>query len=247
MGAFGSLGYSSGYDHERYYLPILGFAIGFSDSDNEMDGFVESIEGFHEIYSELRMVKAVVRSTKKTPKYLRVEIEDQTASTTIFCDRNSEIANRDFMYCLIGDRTMHMFCDAYDYVDTDLYNLTMLRSKGRDHEYSWLYDTGLGDSSDERSLLYIFSTRTFTTGKGKDMCNFYAWDGNKIIKVVVFPFLYAKMKHLLGKTGWHAAKLKGVKDLEAAARLDSYTLDNENSLITVENYIDRKGLVKTSA
>ena len=244
VGAFTSMGYESAYDHERYYLPILGFAIGMGSSSNEMDEVVEPIEGFHEIYSELRLVKAVVRSTKKTPKYLRVEIEDQTASTTVFCDRNSEIANRDFMYCLIGDRTMHMFCDAYDYVGTELYDLTMLVRKGKDHEYSWLYETGLGDSSDERSLLYIFSTRTFTTAKGKDMCNFYAWDGEKIIKVVVFPFLYGKMRHLLGKAGWHAAKLKGVKDLEAAARLDSYTLDNENSLITIDNYIERKGLVR---
>ena len=244
VGAFGSLGYDSAYDHERYYLPILGFAIGLTDTNNEMDEFAEAIEGFHEIYSELRMVKAVVRSTKKTPKYLRVEIEDQTASTTVFCDRNSEIANRDFMYCLIGDRTMHMHCDAYDYAGSELYDLTMLRSKGMDHDYSWLYETGLGDSSDERSLLYIFSTRSFTTSKGKDMCNFYAWDGSKIIKVVVFPMLYGKMRHLLGKTGWHAAKLKGVKDLEAAARLDSYTLENENSLITIDNYIERKGLVR---
>lgn len=244
VGAFVSLGHSSGYDHERYYLPILGFAAGLADSDNEMDELVEPIEGFHEIYSELRMIKGVVRSTKKTPKYLRVEIEDQTASVSVFCDRNAEIANRDFMYFLIGDRTLHMFCDAYEYAGTDLYDLTAIRKKGKEHEYSWLYETGLGDASDERSLLYIFSTRTFTTAKGKDMCNFYAWDGQKIIKVVVFPFLYAKMRHMLGKTGWHAAKLKDVKDLEVAARLDSYTLDNENSLITIENYIERKRLVK---
>jgi hypothetical protein len=205
---------------------------------------VEPIEGFHEIYSELRMIKGVVRSTKKTPKYLRVEIEDQSSSVSVFCDRNAEIANRDFMYFLIGDRTLHMFCDAYEYVGSELYELTQLRKQGKNHEYAWLYDTGLGDSNSERSLLYILSTRTFTTAKGKDMANLYAWDGEKIIKVVVFPMLYGKMRHMIGGTGWFAAKLKDVKDLEVAARLDSFTLENDNSLITIDNYINRKGLVK---
>ena len=244
VGAFSTIGHDGGYDHERYYLPILGFAAGLSDSNNEMDELVEPIEGFHEIYSELRMIKGVVRSTKKTPKYLRVEIEDQSSSVSVFCDRNAEIANRDFMYFLIGDRTLHMFCDAYEYVGSELYDLTQLRKQGMDHEYAWLYDTGLGDSDDERSLLYVFSTRTFTTAKGKDMANFYAWDGKKIIKVVVFPMLYNKMRHVLGGTGWFAAKLKDVKDLDAAARLDSFTLENDNSLITIDNYIQRKNLVK---
>jgi DNA polymerase-3 subunit alpha len=244
VGGFKSLGHVSEFDHERYYLPVLGFAIGLTDSNNEMDELVEPIEGFHEIYSELRLVKAVVRSTKKTPKYLRVEIEDQTASTTVFCDRNAEIANRDFIYCLIGDRTLHMYCDAYDYVGSDLYNLTMIRNQGKDHEYSWLYDTGLGDSTAERSLLYIFNTRTFVTGKGKEMANFYAWDGERIIKVVVFPTLYPKVRHLLKDTGWFASKLRSVKDAQDITRLDSYTLENESSLITVDNYISRKNLVK---
>lgn len=244
VGAFESIGYDSGYDHERYYLPVLGFAIGMGNSDNEMDEVVEPIEGFHEIYSPLRIVKGVVRSTKKTPKYLRVEIEDQTSSVSVFCDRNAEIANRDFMYFMIGDRTLHMYCDAYNYAGSELYDLASLMAKGKNHDYKWLYDTGLGDSNDERSLLYVFSTRSFTTSKGKDMANIYAWDGERTLKIVVFPMLHGKIRHLLGKTGWHAAKLKGVKDLEVAARLDSYTLENENSLITIEDYIKRKSLIK---
>ena len=242
VGCFQNIGHSSTYDFEKYYLPVLGFAFNMSSSNNEMDEFVEPIDGFHEIYSDLRMVKAVVRSTKKTPKYLRVEIEDQTSSVSVFCDRNAEIANRDFLYCLIGDRTLHMFCDAYDYVDSDLYNLTKIKSLNKNHEYSWLYETGLGDSTSERSLLYIFSTRTFVTSKGKEMANVYAWDGSRSLKIVVFPSMYAKMKHLIGHEGWYAAKLKDVKDLEAAARLDSFTFANESSLITIENYINRKNL-----
>jgi DNA polymerase III subunit alpha len=244
VNAFESTGYASPYESERYLLPILGFAINISKKSNDIDKFVEPIQGFHEIYSPLRLVKAVVRSTNKSPKYLRVELEDSTASASIFCERNTEIANREFVYALIGDRTMHMHCDAYDYHDSEIYSLVRVMEKGMEHDYSWLYDTGLGDSSAEKSLLYILSVRTFVTSKGKDMANIYAWDGSKMLKIVLFPTIYKKIAPMIKGSGWYAAKLKDVKDHKDYSRVDSYTLDNENSLITIDNYISRKKLVK---
>lgn len=242
--AFESMGHSSGYESERYLLPILGFAINISSKTNDIDKFVEPINGFHEIYSPLRLVKAVVRSTNKSPKYLRVELEDSTASASIFCDRNTEIGNRDFVYALIGDRTMHMHCDAYDYHDTDIHSLVKIMDQGLDHKYSWLYNTGLGDSTAEKSLLYMLSVRSFTTSKGKEMANIYAWDGTKMLKIVLFPMIYKKVAPMIKGSGWYAAKLKDVKDHKEYSRVDSFTLDNENSLITIDSYIDRKKLVE---
>jgi DNA polymerase-3 subunit alpha len=242
VGAFASLGHISEYQHDRYYLPILGFGMNMGRKENLIDEYVESLKDFHEINSPLRLVKAVVRSTKKTPKYLRVELEDQDASTTVFCDRGAEIANRNFIYALIGDRTMHMHCDAYDCEDTDLYKYVELISKGKDHEYSWLYKEELGDSSSDKSLLYVFSTRTFVTSKDKTMANVYCWDGEKMVKVVIFPSVYKRLSHVVGKTGWYAAKLNPVKNINSFVRLDSYTFLNENSLISIEDYIERKGL-----
>lgn len=247
VGCFESTGHVSQYESERYLLPILGFAINISKKENDMDKFVEPIQGFHEIYSPLRLVKGVVRSTKKSPKYLRVEIEDSTAAATVFCERNTEVANREFIYALIGDRTMHMHCDAYEYHDSSLYGLTKIMDKGMNHEYSWLYDHGLGDASSEKSLLYVFSVRPFITSKGKEMANIYAWDGVKMLKIVVFPMLYKKISVTIKGPGWYAAKLQNVKDHKEYSRVDSFTLENDNSLITIEYYIERKNLVKVAS
>lgn len=242
VGSFQNLGHLSEYQHERYYLPILGFGLNMGKKENTMDEFVESLSDFHEINSPLRLVKVVVRSTKKTPKYLRVELEDQDASTTVFCDRNTEISNRDFIYALIGDRTMHMYCDAYEYEESDLYRFINIMMQGKDHEHKWLYETGLGDSKSGKSLVYVFSTRSFTTSKDKLMANIYCWDGESMLKVVIFPSLYKKLSFVLGKPGWYAVKLNQVKNLNSFVRLDSYTFTNDNSIIPIQNYIERKGL-----
>lgn len=244
IGAFEDLGHISEYQHDRYYLPILGFGMNMRRKENLIDEHVESLKEFNEINSPLRLIKAVVRSTKKTPKYLRVELEDQDASTTVFCDRNTEISNRDFIYALIGDRTMHMHCDAYDYEETELHKYVELVAQGRDHEYNWLYQEELGDSKSEKSLLYVFSARTFTTSKDKTMANVYCWDGSSMVKVVIFPSVYKKLSHVIGKTGWYAAKLNPVKNINSFVRLDSYTFLNENSLISIDEYIKRKSLKK---
>lgn len=247
VGAFESLGHVSAYDHEKYFLPVLGFAINLSKSDNEFDKYVQPISEFHETKSPLTIVKGVVRSTKKTPQYLRVEIEDQSGSTTIFCDRNAEISNRDMIYALIGDRTLHMFADAYEYADSDLFNLVDLMDQGLNHPKSWLYGTGLHYlESGEKSLVYMFNTRTFVTAKGKEMANLYVWDGMKISKVVLFPALYPKVKSLLRGAGWYAIKTNLIDEkderTDQLGRIDSYKLDNERSLISVEDYMKMKDL-----
>lgn len=244
VGAFESVGHVSAYDHKKYYLPVLGFAINLSNEENEIDKYVQPISDFHEIKSPLTIVKAVVRSTKKTPQYLRVELEDQSGSTSIFCDRNAEIANRDLVYALIGDRTMHTFTNYHEYESSDLMQLITLMDKGLEHEMSWLYNTGLGQSDSEKALIYVFNSRSFVTSKGKEMANIYAWDGQKILKIVVFPALYTKVKSLIKDTGWYAVKMSNIQDKDALTRLDSYKIDNERSIIKAEEYIRMKNLME---
>jgi DNA polymerase-3 subunit alpha len=244
VGAYKSIGHVSSYDHEKYYLPILGFAINLNQAENEIDRYVQPLADFHEINSPLTFVKAVVRSTKKTPQYLRVEIEDQSGSTTIFCDRNAEIANRDLIYALIGDRTLHSFCDAYEYHNSEIMNLTEMMDQGMDHEYSWLYNEELGTSESEKSLIYIFNIRSFVTSKGKNMANIYAWDGVKIIKIVIFPAVYNKVKSIMKANHWFAIRMSKIVEKESLTRLDSYKLASDSSIISIEDYIERKGLTK---
>jgi DNA polymerase-3 subunit alpha len=247
VGAYASLGHVSQFQHERYYLPILGFSIKAGEEKNEMDEFVGNLADFHEINSPLTLIKAIVRSTKKTPQYLRIEFEDYSGSSTVFASRDTELANRDYVYALIGDRTLHSFCDAYNFVDTDLHKFIMLRQKGDNHEYSWLYDTGLGHIGEEKTLMYIMHSRVFTTAKDKTMANLYCWDGQQIFKVVIFPRPYAKLKSVIKQGQWYAARLSKIEEKDVLGRLDSYKVDSDSAIISIENYIERKNLTKATA
>ena len=244
VGAFENIGHVSSFDHEKYYLPVLGFSINSDREKNEMDEMVGQLVDFHEINSPLTLVKAVVRSTKKTPQYLRIEFEDHSGSTTVFAERNTELATRDFVYALIGDRTLHAFCDAYEYHDTDLYKLMMFIKKGVEHENAWLYNTGLGLVEDEKTLMYVFHQRTFVTSKEKEMSNLYCWDGQKIFKVVVFPAPFRKIKHIVKPGQWFAVRLEKIEDKKTLTRLDSYKIESDNGIISIDDYIERKNLKK---
>lgn len=243
VGAFESIGHVSQFDHKRYYLPILGFSIK-NDDKNEMDEFVGQLADFHEINSPLTLVKAVVRSTKKTAQYLRIEFEDHSGSATVFADRNTEVATRDHVYALIGDRTLHSFCDVYNFVGTELHAVINLWQKQDEHEYSWLHETGLGYASDEKTLMYIMHSRVFTTSKDKTMANLYCWDGKSVFKVVIFPRAYGKLKNIVKQGKWFAARLSKIEEKQTITRIDSYKVESDSSIISIENYIERKNLTK---
>lgn len=246
VGAFASLGYVSQYDHSRYYLPILGFSIGDTEQ-NEIDVILDKLEDFHETNSPLMLIKAVVRSTKKTPQYLRVEFEDLSGSGTIFAERNTELSTRDYVYALIGDRTLHYFCDAYNYVDTPLYNFIQLKMQGMNHEYAWLYEHGLGDVTNDKTLLYIFNLRIFKTSRGFDMANIYCWDGKNMFKIVVFASVLKKIKGILKANEWYAAKIDKIDEKNPLVQIDSYKLASADGLITVNDFMRRKNIAKITS
>ena len=99
---------------------------------------------------------------------------------------------------------------------------------------------------DEKCLLNILSSRKFTTSKGKEMANIYAFDGRKIIKVVLFSAVCKKVYPQIKMGQWYAAKLEKIDDRNNLTRIDSYKLTSDSAIITVENYIERKSLVKTN-
>jgi DNA polymerase III subunit alpha len=243
VGAFKSLGFISQYDHSRYYLPILGFSLADAEQ-NEIDVFTDKLSDFHETNSPLMLVKAIVRSTKKTPQYLRIEFEDLSGSATVFAERNIELATRDYIYALIGDRTLHFFCDAYNYIGTPLYDFIKLRMQGAEHEHSWLYQHGLGDMTSDKTLLYIFNMRIFKTSRGFEMGNIYCWDGTNMFKIVVFASVLKKIKPILKTGAWFAAKIEKIDEKNPLVQIDSYKLSSSDGLITVSDFIKRKNIVK---
>ncbi|MAG73643.1 hypothetical protein CL620_04965 [archaeon] len=240
VGAFTSLGYVSEYEHEKYYLPILGFPIK-QEFDDDFCKFVENCADFSWDDPELHIVRAVVRSVRKGGSNMRVELEDETGSMVLFAEKDSEIASRDYIYALVGDKGLHMFCDAFDHIETDFHNLITLISKGTYHDNNYLYSNGLGLASDEKALIYCVRYRSFVTSKGTMMTTMYCWDGKNFVKVVIFPKLYKSFASILSTDQWYAAKLDAVTDRKnRIGKIDGYKLNTPNSMIKLEDYIERK-------
>jgi DNA polymerase III alpha subunit len=122
----------------------------------------------------------------------------------------------------------------------------MMKKAGTDHKYSWLYDHGIGYVTDEKTLAYIFNIRNFITSSGKEMASVYCWDGKQFFKIVVFAAVYKKVKQILKEGEWYAVRLSKVEDKDTLNRLDSYKLEAADKIITVDDYVKRKNLVKES-
>jgi len=242
VGAFASLRHVSEYEHEKYYLPILGLPVKQNFNDDFTD-YVENCADFDVKEPELHIVRGVVRAAKKWPGNMRVELEDETGSLTLFADRDCEISTRDYIYALVGDKGVHMHCDAFEYEDTDMHKFVKLMHKGKQHHYSALYGHGLGLFGEEKSLMYCFDYRVFQTSKGTKMANMYCWDGESMSKIVIFPKLYGVFATMLSSNQWYAAKLEAITDRRTRiAKLDGYKLSTPNSMIKIEDYIERKNL-----
>jgi DNA polymerase-3 subunit alpha len=242
VGAFQSIGHISEFDHPRYYLPVLGFPIKSSEFKTEIDEFVENAADFHETMSNLTLIKAVVRSTKKAQNYLRIEFEDHSGSCTVFGERNTELAQRDYVYALIGDRTLHAYCDVFQLHDSRLFGIMMMKKTGVNHKYSWVYKHDIGFVNDPKTMMYIFNIRIFTTQSNKEMASVYCWDGKQFFKVILFNSVYKKIKNILIEGQWYAARLSKIEDKESLNRLDTFKLDSSDKIITIEDYIKRKNI-----
>jgi folate-binding Fe-S cluster repair protein YgfZ len=54
--------------------------------------------------------------------------------------------------------------------------------------------------------------------------------------------VYGKIKHVIKDNGWFAVKMSKIVEKEALTRLDSYKLATDTSIISIQDYIQRKGI-----
>jgi DNA polymerase III alpha subunit len=173
---------------------------------------------------------------------LRIEFEDHSGSCTVFGERNTELAQRDYVYALIGDRTLHAYCDVFQLYDSRLFGIMMMKKTGVNHKYSWVYKHDIGFVNDPKTMMYIFNIRIFTTQSNKEMASVYCWDGKQFFKVILFNSVYKKVKNILIEGQWYAARLSKIEDKESLNRLDTFKLDSADKMITIEDYIKRKNI-----
>jgi hypothetical protein len=46
--------------------------------------------------------------------------------------------------------------------------------------------------------------------------------------------------------GWYAVRLNKIEDQKTLTRLDSYKIESDSGIISIENYIERKGIKRES-
>lgn len=205
IGAFQSMGRSE-YEHKKYYLPILNFPI-YAGEGSIFNDVLTDCADIDEKSSDMKLVRGIVKSTKKKPHYFRVEIEDATGVTSAFADKDMDISSRDYILALIGDNTLHGFADA---VEDDIGNdfLRMMKdiflNKKMEHDLSEYGVTTL--EPDEKSLVYAINVKRIRTKAGKPMAFMYVWDGERFEKIVVFPRNFAQLILKLKSRQWMVIK-----------------------------------------
>lgn len=234
VGAFSSIGHDSEFDHSKYFMPLLGFPVD-QDIDDKNSDLLSPASSIDENSTDLKFVKVVVRSIKRTSSYVRIEFEDPTGSFAVFADTDNELKKRDYIYALVGDRSIHCYGDVAD-DDSPVSRAMDVVRAGTGHDHAWLYDHGLGIMESGRALVYVCSARSFKTAKGATMATVYVWDGVCFSKIVIFPHVYARYGRRLAtiEGKWAAAKPSPISKNE-----DGYKVSGTDDIIDIDDFCRR--------
>lgn len=144
-------------------------------------------------------VHAIVKEIEKTPRYTKVEIEDESGVQAFFSDAEEDVETGRVIVAMIYENNFV----GFTYSDELLHKL----SKGYDlnrfeellmgrvfHSESILYNYGIGKIGDDKVLLMPLHIRRFKVKngqfRGKMMASMIATDGEKYERYVVFPKTY---------------------------------------------------------
>jgi DNA polymerase-3 subunit alpha len=260
VGFFESIGWNSEYEKERYFGPILSYHVNMNDKSIFDEIIAPCSEANNSKESnDMFVVRGVVKASKRTPKYFRIELEDASGVCSSFADKEEAVINkRDYLIALVGDQTIHHYEDYYavesgesqsafanflrSHVSSDS-NLTPY-----DHlqEIGATYDM-IADGSTP-VIGFILNTVKFKTKSGMDMASLYVWNpkiGN--MKIGVFgdiltssksqylePFQWVLMK---AKSG----KIKGGKTLSNIVSCEQYAKNKSVKYWDGEKYVCPQG------
>lgn len=204
IGAFSNLGYDSGYDEKKYYLSILNCPI-YAEEDTRFKDILSKCADVEE-NNGIHVVRGVVKSTKKGPNYLRVEIEDSSGVVATFANSTQiPLRTKDHIVGLIGEKTLI----AYAYVEDEqsqLYDFLLQKSKDPFHDMKNLFDK-------DKFPVQALSLRWFKTKKDRVMGTLWAWkpSSQRYVQYTLFPTTYERVAHLIEPWEWLVVKI-GKKD-----------------------------------
>lgn len=208
VGCFESIGHAP-YEKERYYGPLLNFPI---NSESIYDELIESchdastIEGIH-------IIRGIVKSTKRTATYFRVEIEDASGTYTGFANMDKTLSKRDYIIAMVGDNSLMHFEDFNQLDQSDSKFARFLRDQIEDNPnpYEEVYKKGLepGLNVGRMTLAYLMSASRFTNKKGNEMCRVYFYiPEHGMVNLMLFGHQLDKLaSELEGELEWKMLKL----------------------------------------
>lgn len=190
VGAFESLGYETGYDAKKYYLPLLNWS-KYAEEDSSMSEILSKLDSITDD-NGIHIIRAVVKSTQRKPNYFRVEFTDSTGERSFFADnRDASIRSKDYLLALVGNKSLLAFCDAND-EDDQLFKFIYSMTEENKLDLSE-YDVYAFGS--EKFCGIIISARWFKTKTGKIMGTITVFDPvtKTFQKLTAFPSTYVKI------------------------------------------------------
>jgi DNA polymerase-3 subunit alpha len=223
-------------DPEKNYQKYLSYPIAMQDMvelpfETTDIGDIEDIDE-----GDFYLVSAIAKSIKKTDRYVRLELEDMTGSTTVFGAMNNDLSDGEVVIALIGDKTMvgytrlHGLAERLKSGNTTDFERFLAGEIFKEVEqcYAW----GMGSIDNEKSLVVPLQVREVTTKTGAQMAFCYMTDGSHIIKVTVFPKVWPKLRTELVDWVPICARFSRLKD-------GGYTLNN-GSVINARKLIEQQ-------
>jgi hypothetical protein len=237
VGAFECVNHEPGYEYEKYYATLLNYPIFLGNKD--YDDIVDNIGDFDSDDAGMHFIRGIVLEAKKTDRYHRITIEDETGKCSVFAKMTDVIEKRQSIYALVGDVTLHHFVDTADVKKAWwVKDYKSIKDGLMTHNYPELAAksdvserlVGIGRTrTKQKTLGYLLSSSSFVTKKGQTMGTAYIWTENGgFEQIVCFPGEYSMKKHLLENAGkWYLFQSN-------PTRSGSYALHN---MIAVEDYI----------
>lgn len=236
VGAFISIGHDPGYDTKKYYAEILNYPI-FLNEKTEYDSIITDCV---DVGKDFAIIRGVVKSTSRTPRYFRAEIEDTTGVYSGFLDKGATLSKRTSVMAIVDGNSIVAFDDYRNKEGSTLFKfITDIYGKDLDTEHiestgvATEFDLSLGD----KFLGYVINVSVFTTKAGRPMATMHVYfpGSRRIEKLVVFASAFGRLVNRVSDAGnnWLVLKLGETK------RDKTKTVDDA---ISLEEYCKLKGI-----
>lgn len=185
-------------DPERNYLTYLNYPLAL-EFVSELGIHYEPIESYDEdSKKEFNVYCGVVKSIKRTDRYVRLELEDSTGTMTCFGSMTNDLSKGELVLCLVGEKTMLGYARVEGLkermANNNLHGFEKLLVGKLFDDVKVLHDHGIGGIGDEKSLIIPLSVRRITTKTNKKMAFSYITDGDEVLKLTLFPREWEKVE-----------------------------------------------------